>query len=109
TNLLGEAVVPARQFGGVGLMVQEPRLVLTTQDAPAWSAEGPVAERALGFARLYVSGTETRMPPQRLVVASAPPEHRGLGTGTQLALAVATALNRAQGCPLSETAELAAR
>src|SRR5204863_491492 len=47
----GAATVPARRFGGVGLMVEAPGLLLHARPAAAWSAEGPLADRALAFAR----------------------------------------------------------
>jgi beta-RFAP synthase len=75
-------------------MVEQPGVCLRGEPAAAWSAEGPLAERALafalGFARSVGAGEQPRgRPPLRLVVESAAPEHAGLGTGTQLGLAVA--------------------
>ena len=35
-NLLGEHVVPIREFGGVGLMVQVPGMKVTVESAPRW-------------------------------------------------------------------------
>jgi beta-ribofuranosylaminobenzene 5'-phosphate synthase len=90
---LGEPRLPARHFGSVGLMVRAPGIRLTAAPAPVWSAEGPLAERALEIARRFVQGVSPHpVPPQRLLVEHAAPEHMGLGTGTQLALAVARAL-----------------
>jgi beta-RFAP synthase len=103
---LGWAVLPVRRFGGVGLMVESPAVAVRCEPAPAWSAEGPLAERALAFARRWAEGGAG--PPQRLVVEQAPPEHAGLGTGTQLGLAVARALAAAWGEEHS-VAELARR
>jgi beta-RFAP synthase len=109
----GQAILPARRFGGVGLMIESPGLVIHTQPAAVWSAEGPLAERALEIARRFAASVEeeltgVKLLPQRLVVESAPREHVGLGTGTQLALAVAQLLAQALG--LNHTpAELARR
>jgi beta-ribofuranosylaminobenzene 5'-phosphate synthase len=93
----GARVLAARRFGGVGLMVERPGLRLATTHAKTWSAEGPLAERALVFARrfaesirLEIPGAE--LPPQRLIIEEAPAEHIGLGVGTQLGLAVGRAL-----------------
>ena len=47
----GEPVRPGRRFGGAGLMVERPAIHVEIADAPAWSAEGPSADRALTFAR----------------------------------------------------------
>jgi beta-RFAP synthase len=107
----GRPALPARRFGGVGLMVERPGVVLSVAAAPGWSAEGPLAERALALARRFATGLGAAgagLPPQRLVVERAAPEHAGLGTGTQLGLAVGRALASAAGLACG-AAELAAR
>jgi beta-ribofuranosylaminobenzene 5'-phosphate synthase len=99
-----------RRFGGVGLMVDAPGLSLTVHPAVSWSAEGPHAERALVFAQRFVETLPAAVSsPQRLVVERAPPAHAGLGTGTQLGLAVARALAIAAGRPDLDAPELARR
>ena len=90
-------LLPARHFGGVGLMVQEPGVQLTGRSAPAWSAEGPLAERALAFAQRFSravseEGVVPPPHPHHFVLGGMAAEHTGLGTGTQLGLAVARAL-----------------
>ncbi len=108
----GRPILPARRFGGVGMMVESPGLVLRVEKASAWSAEGPLAGRALESARLFSTAVDAETPgiakPQRLVIESAPREHVGLGTGTQLALAVARGLAEAWGQSFT-VAELAER
>src|SRR5947199_256063 len=79
----------------------------------AWCAEGPLAERALVFARRFAQSVQQdhfdrTFPPRRLLVEQAPPEHAGLGLGTQLGLTVARALAVSWGLPL-EVPELARR
>jgi beta-RFAP synthase len=100
----GEA---GRRFGGVGLMVERPGLRLSAAPAAEWSAEGPLAGRALTFASSFAR-SGGGLSPQRLVVEQAAPEHAGLGTGTQLGLAVGRLLASAWGIDLS-AAELARR
>src|SRR5262245_52221988 len=75
-----------RGFGGCGLMVEEPAVIVAAEPAAEWSATGPAAERALAVAR------RVTLTPHRIVVETCPPEHTGLGVGTQLSLAVARAL-----------------
>jgi beta-ribofuranosylaminobenzene 5'-phosphate synthase len=87
-----------RRFGGVGLIIEDPATTVTVQSAAAWSATGPLADRALAFARLMTTA------PQAIRVERAAPEHVGLGTGTQLALAVGKAI-----CPDVDATELATR
>lgn len=81
-----------RQFGGIGVMVDKPGLQLTISPASELKATGPLSGRAAEFARRW--GAFYGRPVQcRIDVLSAPPDHVGLGTGTQLALAIATGLN----------------
>lgn len=85
-----------RSFGGVGLMIEQPGLTVEVRAASSWSSEGPHAERALAVARQSAELTgESR--PLAIRVVQAAPEHVGLGTGTQLSLAVATAVRRSLG------------
>ncbi|HMF20313.1 MAG TPA: beta-ribofuranosylaminobenzene 5'-phosphate synthase family protein [Gemmataceae bacterium] len=81
----------ARHFGGVGLMVQEPGVALALEPTDVWSADGPLAERALDFAKQFSLSlpTQNRF---RLQVERCAPQHIGLGTGTQLGQAVAKAV-----------------
>src|SRR5438046_2232982 len=69
-----------RRFGGVGLMIDRPRVVVRVEPADDWSAEGPLADRALGYARraaAFVRSEQRR--PVRVTVEECPPEHVGLG------------------------------
>jgi beta-ribofuranosylaminobenzene 5'-phosphate synthase len=122
----GKPTVPARRFGGVGLMLSEPGIALRVAPAAAWSATGPSAERALGFARRVVADLSTELddraskqpgrleigrhdegPVFAITVEHCPPEHVGLGTGTQLGLAVARGVCLALGQPAHDAALLA--
>jgi beta-ribofuranosylaminobenzene 5'-phosphate synthase len=86
-----------RRFGGVGAMIERPGIRVIARASSSWSAEGPLAERALTFARRFAEGTRLDLgdgdwPPHHLWIEWAAPEHAGLGTGSQLGLAVARAL-----------------
>jgi len=110
---LGQPTVPVRRFGGVGLMVRAPGVRLIARPAANWSVEGPLAERALEYARrfaqLKLPPADGPLPPHHLVVEHCPPEHAGLGTGTQLGLAVGRALATSWGLPELQAIELARR
>jgi beta-RFAP synthase len=101
---------PVRQFGGVGLMVDRPGLAVRVEPAAGWAAGGPLADRALGFARRVVDSLPAaERRPFRVTVEHAPAEHTGLGVGTQLGLAVAKAIAVESGHPDWPAVELAVR
>jgi beta-RFAP synthase len=106
----GHHVLPARHYGGVGLMVEAPGVQVSASPASAWSAEGPLAERALTFARRFAQTLpENTLPPLKLVIEHSAAEHSGLGTGTQLALAVARTLATVVGLTDLDAVELGRR
>lgn len=77
-----------RRFGGIGAGIFGPSLLLELERAGSVQAEGASADRAAEFARRYIAAA--RVPGGvRIVVRRAIPGHSGLGSGTQLALAVA--------------------
>jgi beta-RFAP synthase len=105
-------LVGLRRFGSVGLMIDSPGIHLRAEPATSWSGEGPLAERALTFARTFAQtsppdGAAGGSRPVHLHVEQAVPEHAGLGSGTQLALAVARALSVVWGWPARDAVELA--
>jgi beta-RFAP synthase len=109
-GLLGLPGSAARAFGGCGLMVCAPAVRVAVRPAADWRADGPLAERALSIAhRLAATLPPGALPPQQVTVEACPPEHVGLGVGTQLGLAVAQALNRAAGLPDLNATDLAHR
>lgn len=87
-----------RRFGGLGAAVPAPSLLLEARKSDRVEARGPDAERAAEFARRYLAhhGIEGGAD---FVVHRAIPPHSGLGSGTQLGLAVARALAELHGHP----------
>lgn len=87
-----------RKFGGIGAAIPEPSLLLEAAPAESLTADGPSSERALEFARRFLAhhGLETGA---RLRIHRTIPSHAGLGSGTQLALAVARSLAELHGLP----------
>ena len=80
-----------RRFGGFGVAVERPAVVIEAEPADELSVEGFDAERALAFAQRCCQALG--LPGGgRLRVVEAIPSHVGLGSGTKLALAVAQAL-----------------
>ena len=87
-----------RRFGGLGASVPEPSLLLEAGLAPEVTADGADSERAAEFARRFLSYHGLRGG-VRLSVHRGIPPHSGLGSGTQLGLAVARALAELHGLP----------
>jgi beta-ribofuranosylaminobenzene 5'-phosphate synthase len=87
-----------RRFGGLGAAVPAPSLLLEAGAADRVAADGPDAERATGFAQRFLAHHGLRGG-VRLTVHRAIPPHSGLGSGTQLALAVGRAVAELYGLP----------
>src|SRR5437867_3065524 len=91
-------------------MIDQPGLSVRLESADQWRASGPLADRALELARRFVATLPPdAVEPHRIIVESTPPEHVGLGTGTQLGLAVAKTLAIAHGHSDWDAVELARR
>jgi beta-ribofuranosylaminobenzene 5'-phosphate synthase len=92
-GMLDPAGLGARRFGGFGVAVQAPRVVVAVRRARPGSPEpvtvsGPQADRAAAFARRARSELEIA-DALALEVREAIPPHMGLGSGTKLGLAIA--------------------
>jgi len=100
-DLSGDA---ARRFGSLGLPLSEPETVITLSHARETSAEGPDAARAAEHLKQLSQHLGIRTP-HRLVIERAIPPHAGLGSGTQIAIAVAAALRTLHQLPLDTAAD----
>jgi len=96
-----------RQFGGLGVMIDKPGLRLVIRPAPELNATGPLADRAEEFAHRWAIYHHRASPECHIEVVAAPPDHVGLGTGTQLALSVAAGLNELHELSVETPQELA--
>jgi beta-RFAP synthase len=95
-----------RRFGGIGAAVPEPSVRLEAVRAGTLTAEGPDSGRAQEFARRYLEATALASRTgagAHLKIHRAIPPHTGLGSGTQLALAVGRALAELYGQPSEPT------
>jgi beta-ribofuranosylaminobenzene 5'-phosphate synthase len=99
-----------RLYGSIGVAIDGPNVSLEAERLPtvgttqALQVDGPEAERVTAIARRFCARYPSPVP-VRLHVRSVIPAHVGLGSGTQLALAVGTALAELGGLPI-EPAEL---
>jgi beta-ribofuranosylaminobenzene 5'-phosphate synthase len=95
-GMLAAAGDGTRRFGGLGVSVSRPAVILDAQAADELSVEGAEAQRALAFARRCRDALGLPGGAHLRVVEAIPP-HVGLGSGTKLALAVAQALAALHG------------
>jgi beta-RFAP synthase len=95
-----------RRFGGIGLSISGPKTRLALKRASETLVEGAETERAR---RLLRKAQEALSPlsAHHLTIQEAIPAHAGLGSGTQLALAIATALRRLEDLPLEPNGDAA--
>ena len=77
-------------------MLEDPGLEVRAVPGERLDVEGVLKDRARRFARSLSEARES-IPAAHIEVRRAPLDHVGLGTGTQLALAVATALTELRG------------
>jgi beta-ribofuranosylaminobenzene 5'-phosphate synthase len=107
-GLFGLAQEEGRMYGGVGAMVDQPALTLKVSASSSFECIGPLADRVQVFAQHWAEfHSLSQLPACRIEVLEAPPNHVGLGVGTQLGLSVAAALNAWVGLPAAGPQELA--
>jgi len=97
-------------YGGLGMMLADPRWEIEIDAADQWAGEGVGFQRALELARRVVNAIDAVQKPQalRVRIRQAIPAHRGLGGGTQLGLAIAAGVRRLLDLPDASASELAA-
>ena len=96
-----------RPFGSFGLSLDQPATRLIVRRADRLEAQGPEAGRALRYLKTIAQSCGVDQP-YCIEVTEAIPSHAGLGSGTQLALAVGSAFAVAEGLALTPS-EIAAR
>jgi beta-RFAP synthase len=89
-----------RIHGSVGVAIDNPSIILKAKEASSIDVQGPRADRVKAFAEtiLASSGISGGVS---IEVLSDIMEHSGFGSGTQLALAVGTALSELYGLGLT--------
>ena len=94
-----------RKFGSIGLSLSDIATHLSVTEASEVTATGPSAQYAEEYAKLILDNLMLDRG-VHIKIDKAIPEHAGLGSGTQLSLAVGTAITRLFGKSLT-TRELA--
>jgi beta-ribofuranosylaminobenzene 5'-phosphate synthase len=85
-----------RIFGGLGVGIDQPNVVLEAGNSDRFTVNGEKTELVKGLAKRFFDIYHVQ-DNVTLQVKQTIPEHTGLGSGTQLALAVATALAKLCG------------
>ena len=85
-----------RKFGSIGLAIDAPKTKLTVAMASSFSAHGPESDRALlaahRFGSVFAPDLKFCVEIERAI-----PPHAGLGSGTQMALAVGAGILKLAG------------
>ncbi len=82
-----------RLYGGLGVGINRPNVILEAQRSEKLFAAGEKTEQVKTLAKRFLE-TYNAKANASIYVKQTIPEHAGLGSGTQLALAVATALSK---------------
>ena len=85
-----------RRFGSIGLAIDGFETRIELREAPSFEVLGEERERGAQIARRIAESLSIDSR-KKLIISNAIPAHAGLGSGTQLALAIATAFRRSAG------------
>ena len=100
-----------RQFGGVGAMIESPglRLQISQSERRRIIAPATIADRIERSVNRVVAAWHVQAPLNcQIEVLTTPPQHVGLGSGTQLAMALAAGLHTLYERPCGNAPQLAA-
>ena len=82
-----------RMFGGLGVGIDHPNVIVEAQNSPDFAIKGQESELANSIAQRFFY-TYHLQPKASINVIETIPPHIGLGSGTQLSIAIAVALAR---------------
>jgi beta-RFAP synthase len=94
-----------RMFGGLGVAINQPNIIIQAKKASSLTITGEETKLATTLVNQFFK-TYPAKPDVHLHIEKTIPSHTGLGSGTQFALAIATALAKLTGINAS-TSELA--
>jgi beta-RFAP synthase len=93
------------RYAGLGVMIQEPATRVRARLASSFTATGP--RRLPDLARVWLGHLGLASHALQITAAPVPPAHCGLGSGTQLAQAVAASISAIAGLPAPDVHEVA--
>jgi beta-ribofuranosylaminobenzene 5'-phosphate synthase len=93
-----------RRFGSIGLAIDAFETRVEVREAPSFGVSGEERERGARIARRIAESLGLDAD-KKLTISNAIPAHAGLGSGTQLALAIAAAFRRLAQLPLDPQAD----
>jgi beta-ribofuranosylaminobenzene 5'-phosphate synthase len=112
-GILSYEPVSGRHFGGAGLMIDSPGFQLCVKPGIRDEVSGPdeFIIRCLELLKTYRANSpqQPQPPPCRIEIQRTIPSHVGLGSGTQLGLAIAKSLSLLAGEETVDVVELAIR
>ena len=86
----------AKKFGALGLAIDAPAVRVSVSKSERWKICGKPPDKTKRYVNILRRELEL-VHPMQIVVSETIPSHIGLGSGTQLALAIAAACS-AVGC-----------
>jgi beta-ribofuranosylaminobenzene 5'-phosphate synthase len=89
-----------RMFGGLGVGIDHPNVIVEAQNSQSFSVMGQEVELASSIAQKFFS-TYCLQPKASINVVEVIPAHVGLGSGTQFSIAIAVALAKLFGVKAS--------
>ena len=107
-----------RKFGGIGLMIDQPRTVISVTENDRLLVTGEQAEACRQAVSIWFNSLAAELKrelsiqtvdqiPVGIEIESSPPRHCGFGTGTQMALSSAAAAGKFLGLPAQSPEEFA--
>src|SRR4030042_4479860 len=82
-----------RIYGSVGVAIHDPRLIIRATRSSTLKATGPRSNRVLEFAKIILDDDGISEGVDFHIIKDIP-EHKGFGSGTQLALAIGSSISR---------------
>ncbi len=85
-----------RMFGGLGVGINKPNIIIEAEPAKTLTVTGQETQLAVTLANRFLTAYPSKSS-VHIHVKQAIPAHTGLGSGTQFALAIATAIAKLNG------------